>query len=392
MWNWTDAYDYPNDVQVALAGDSSWTPAGWTAADRSYSLYKGLTILPNPVSVNGVYPIPPATGNLSGIPTLKIYVRGYYQSWNFTMQRDFGKGWVGSAGYVGTHGVHLQTGLNRNYGQLGGGAASQPYYDLGITSSVSPPFPWGNNNYNALQSTVTRRFGQGFTFNGAYTWSKLISWSPSILIPGYESRNRYIDGSDRTHHLVLSGSYQLPFGKGKPYLKQSVGSWILGGWTVNGIFNHYSGTPFTVSSSSSSCNCPGNSQTADLVNPHVAIVGTGTGGQPYFDPLAYKPVTGVRFGSGGFNQLRGPGSANIDLGVFRVFKITERWNAQVRGEALNATNTPHFSNPGANVSNLQLNPDGTVKSLGGFGQITVANPLGRIIDQRYFRFALRINF
>ena len=66
--------------------------------------------------------------------------------------------------------------------------------------------------------------------------------------------------------------------------------------------------------------------------------------------------------------------------------------AQVRGEALNATNTPHFSNPGANVSNLQLNPDGTVRSLGGFSQITVANPLGRIIDQRYFRFGLRINF
>jgi hypothetical protein len=184
----------------------------------------------------------------------------------------------------------------------------------------------------------------------------------------------------------------LPFGKSKPYLQKGLGSWIMGGWSVSGIFNHYSGTPFTVSSSGSSCNCPGNSQTADLVNPHVAVVGTGTYGQAYFDPLAYKPVTSVRFGSGGFNQLRGPGSTNIDLGVFRDFKITERWKVQIRGEALNATNTPHFSNPGANVSNLQFNPDGTVRSLGGFGQITVANPLGRIIDQRYFRFALRISF
>jgi hypothetical protein len=392
MQSFTTAYAFPNDVQIAIAGDSSWTPAAWTATDQSYSLYKGLPLIPDPANVNGVYPIPYATGNLSGIHTAKDYRRGYNQSWNFTLQRDFGQGWIGSAGYVGMHAVLIQTGLDQNYGQLGGGAASQPYYDLGITSTVSPPLPYGSSVYHALQSTVTKRFGRGFTFNGAYTWSKQISLNSSIRIPGYESRNRYIDGSDRTHHLVLSGLYQLPFGKGKPYLQKSLGSWILGGWSMSGIFNHYSGTPFTVSSSSSSCNCPGNSQTADLVKDHVDIVGTGTGGQPYFDPLAFKPVTSVRFGTGGFNQLRGPGSTNIDLAVVRVFKITERWKLQVRGEALNATNTPHFSNPGTNVSNLQLNPDGTVKSLGGFSQITVANPLGRIVDQRYFRFALRIIF
>ncbi len=45
---------------------------------------------------------------------------------------------------------------------------------------------------------------------------------------------------------------------------------------------------------------------------------------------------------------------------------------QLRVEALNATNTPHFSNPAANVANLQLNPDGTVRNLNGFGVITSA--------------------
>jgi len=392
MQNFSNAYAFPNDVQVTIAGDSTYTPSGWTATDQSYTLNQGLPIIVAPPSVNGVYPIPRATGNATGLQSQKPYRRGYYQSWNVTVQREFGHGWLGSAGYVGTHAVLQSSSLNRNYGTLGGGAASQPWFDLGITSSVGIPVPYGNDIYHSLQSSATKRFGQGFTFNGAYTWSKQISLSSSILIPGYGWMNRYISGSDRTHHLIFSGSYQLPFGKGKPYLSNSkAGDWIAGGWTVTGIFNRWSGTPFTVSASGSSCNCPGNSQTADLLKPNVAKIGTGVGGSPYFDPLAYGTVSGARFGTGGFNQLRGPGSTNIDLGVNRMFRITERWRVQIRAEAMNATNTPHFSNPNANRSLMTLNPDGTYK-LNGFTQITQPQLLGRLIDQRYLQFAARITF
>jgi hypothetical protein len=190
------------------------------------------------------------------------------------------------------HAIHMQTALNMNYGQLGGGAASQPLSDLGIGGSVTTPTPYGTNIYHSLQTTVQRRFGQGLTFNGAYTWSKDIGLNTSIRLPAYIWKDRYVSSADRTHHLVLSGAYQLPFGKGKPYLKNSVGSYILGGWTASGMFNRWSGTPFTVSASGSSCNCPGNSQVADLIKPNVAIVGSGVGGQAYFDPLAYSKVTG----------------------------------------------------------------------------------------------------
>jgi hypothetical protein len=213
------------------------------------------------------------------------------------------------------------------------------------------------------------------------------------LIPQYINRDYYTAGTDRTHHIVVSSTYELPFGKGKPMVTNGVGAAVLSGWSLNGIFNHYSGTPYTISAAASSCNCPGNSQVADLVNPNVSQVGSGVGGQAYFDPLAYAPVTGARFGTSGFNQLRGPGNTNLDLSVFRTFRITERFQTQVRAEAMNATNTPHFANPsGTNVSNLQLNPDGSVKNLNGFSQITATNPLGRVLDQRYFRFGFRIMF
>ena len=124
----------------------------------------------------------------------------------------------------------------------------------------------------------------------------------------------------------------------------------------------------------------------------MSIVGSGVGGQAYFDPLAYAPVTGPRFGTSGFNQLRGPGNNNMDMSIFRTIGINERFKTQIRAEALNVSNTPHFANPGANVSNLQLNSDGSVKNLNGFSQITATNPLGRVLDQRYFRFGFRFLF
>jgi hypothetical protein len=230
---------------------------------------------------------------------------------------------------------------------------------------------------------------QGLTIQAAYTYSKDIGMTTSILIPQYTFYDHYRTSLDRTHHFVVSSGYELPFGKGKRYVHEKVPAAILGGWSLHGIFNHYSGTPLSVSSSAASCNCPGNSQTADQVLGDVAVVGAGVGGQAYFDPLAYKPVTGARFGTSGFNTLRGPGNTDLDLSLFRTISMTERFKVQIRGEALNATNTPHFSNPAMNVSNLQLNPDGTVKSLNGFSQITSTAPLGRIQDQRYFRFGFR---
>jgi hypothetical protein len=84
---------------------------------------------------------------------------------------------------------------------------------------------------------------------------------------------------------------------------------------------------------------------------------------------------------------------NWDLGLFRQIAFTERWNLQFRAEAFNFTNTPHFANPGGNVSNLTLNPDGSVRSLGGFTEITGTTSLGREgIDERQIRFGLRLSF
>ena len=64
------------------------------------------------------------------------------------------------------------------------------------------------------------------------------------------------------------------------------------------------------------------------------------------------------------------------MSLFRTFGLPSNMSLQLRVEALNVTNTPHFANPATNVSNLQLNPDGTVRNLNGFGVITSTNRAG----------------
>jgi hypothetical protein len=147
--------------------------------------------------------------------------------------------------------------------------------------------------------------------------------------------------------------------------------------------------PFFVTASNSSLNMPGSTQRADLVNPSVQILGNVG---EYFDPLAFKTVTGARFGNLGFNSLRGPGVVNTDLSVSREFIMKERYKLQFRFESFNFTNTPHFALPGTNVSNLLTNPDGTVRNLAGFSQITSTQNLGRDFDERRVQFDLRFSF
>jgi hypothetical protein len=99
-------------------------------------------------------------------------------------------------------------------------------------------------------------------------------------------------------------------------------------------------------------------------------------------------VTEARFGTADFNSMRGPGVKSWDLGIFRQIELGGQANLQLRFEAFNVTNTPRFSNPGANVSNLQLNPDGTVRNLNGFTEITGTQDG----SERQIRFGARIGW
>jgi len=384
---------YPQSLNYGLtAPPNANVPAG--------RLSNGLPPEPTPDLSSGVIDVPLTTSFFS--PPDK-YKMGYIKSWNVTVEKQLRWGFIGQAGYVGSRQVDILQTLNLNAGQiLGAGRDGQPLFPrFGRTADSSIIGNFGSNSYDSLQATLTRGFANGVQLNASYTLSKamgqccddLSDKNQAIQILEFMHLNRSLTGYDRTHVFTLATVAELPFGPGKPLLTTGLASKLLGHWQVNGLFTAYSGTPFSISAAGTSLNAPGNAQRADQVKSDLAILGGHGPGNPYFDPLAFAPVTEARFGTAGFNSLRGPGHVNLDIGLVRSFGIGGRREVQLRIEALNATNTPHFANPGGNVSNLQLNPDGTVRNLGGYSEITATTGTGREgVDERVFRLGLRVRF
>ncbi len=382
--------NYPEVLLRAYTGLNSFLPFGRIEDGIPPAVYPDLA--------NGIVAVPTTYTVNSIAPRFK---RGYIQSWNFTIQKELRYGFTGQAGYVATRSTSTMGSLNLNAGQIPGrGAAGQPLFaKFGRTQTSGMFTTMGTNLYDSLQSTLERRFSQGFQLGANYTWSKAIGWTqdsggPSVAALSYFGLNRRVLGFDRTHNFSITGTWELPFGPGKRWASQNrAASALLGGWKITNLASFMSGTPFSVSASGTSLDMPGSSQRADQIKPEAKILGGVGRGESFFDPLAFGPVTGARFGTAGFNSLRGPGVVNWDFGLFRRFSLSERFQAEFRAEAFNFTNTPHFSNPGTNVSNMVLNPDGTVRSLAGYTEVTGVANLGRDgVDERRFRFGLRISF
>jgi Protein of unknown function DUF45 len=134
---------------------------------------KGIPIPSLPDISSGNLAIPAGVDfSFQGASLPKDFIRGYTESWNLTIQKDFGHNWVGQVGYVGTHTVHQHTRYDINFPQVGGGAASRPFASRGITGIFAQILPFGSMKYNALQATLSRRFSNGFNLEAAYTFSK----------------------------------------------------------------------------------------------------------------------------------------------------------------------------------------------------------------------------
>jgi hypothetical protein len=355
---------------VVQAPNASFGWAGKTA--------DGVPPVPVPDLGNGIIPI---QGNVTAITIPKDFNRGYIRSFNGAVQKELKWGFVGEAAYVGTRQIDQLGFLELNWSPIGGGQAGRQLNKaFGRTAQTRLVAPIGDSKYDGLQTRLDRRFRNGVQLGVSYTLSKSTGiagapdsdGAPRIMIPDYYSLNTALSPFDRTHNLNITNVTELPFGPGKPWLKDGVGAAILGGWQVNNLISFWSGLPFDITASGTSLNAPESSQRADQVKDHVEILGGIGPNSPYFDPLAFKPVTEPRFGTAPWSAVRGPGYANWDFGLFRAIRMPHNSDLQIRCEVFNLLNTAHFNNPGGNVSNLQLNPDGTVRNLNGFAVVSSA--------------------
>jgi hypothetical protein len=153
--------------------------------------------------------------------------------------------------------------------------------------------------------------------------------------------------------MVFSGLYRLPIGHGERFFN----SWsrraeiALGGWQINSIFTMRSGTPINVVDEPDP-KSPSNLRPNLVGNPTLPR-GQRTL-QAYFNTTAFVENVdksgNIIAGNAGRNIVLGPGYINMDFSLFKEFAITERYKLQTRLETFNALNTPHFDNPGGNMT------------------------------------------
>jgi hypothetical protein len=332
---------YPLTINYQYVGNSGFLPG--------LNLASGVPA-PNFPNVDlGVIPLDPKVTERS--PWGGEIKRGYIQSWNFTIERRFGGNTVGSVAYVGTQTTHQLADFDINSGAPGVGNANLPLAKYGRTAPLNM---WGgylSSHYHSLQTAFKKQMTAGLLVQAAYTWSKAIDytdddgWATPLRMYDFQW-NRAPAGYDRTHVFQTGWVWELPVGKGKTYVNGGgAASYILGNWSINGTLSAYTGQPFTVVAPKTSLNAgPDNQQTADQVKGSVTQLGGLGLGTAYYDPTAFAPVTGVRFGNSGRNLLRNPGVFNTDLSLSRTFPIKERVKIEFRTDCFNITNTPKFTN------------------------------------------------
>jgi hypothetical protein len=373
----------------------------------------------------------------------------YTEQFNLGLERELAPSVIASLGFNGARGIHQYSISNIN-----DSGSAQVY--LGDTSpnlrlntqysNINNRGSSGDSSYRALVAGL-RGTKKGVQWNANYTYSHSIDTISSTFSDEVQNNGLgYVDpfnpaldkGSsdyDARHRLSLSAVVPLPFfnNSSSRFLKES-----LGGWQFAPIYSYHSGYPFTVFDcawSAATYNCP----RADLIPgakvPKGGSAGPDLGGNTFNymslpasipDPVTGNPganeytgpafITGTTtpfpfnasnfptctglFHSGcsypsnmvGRNSFVGPGNWNLNFGVYKNFKVTERVGLQLRGEFFDLTNHKNFyvfgfGVGGADVSSLPTDANGNpiVRAVkGGYG-----NPFD---DHRNLQIAMKLTF
>ncbi len=291
--------------------------------------------------------------SVSTVTFPKNFNRGYYQTWNFFVQREFSPTLTAQVGYVGSHGIHTDMGVNIN-GSLPNTGNAGRLLAPNVLSDMNSYEPFGFMTYQGLQATLRKRIGASI-IGVSYAFSKAIDDSNGDnndatlwrVYPLSYNLDKQLSGINRAQTFTVYWVYNLPFGKGHTMLNKGPAAFIAGGWQINGTIARYSGLPFTVGTASS-INAGGQGASATQINSNVKILGGHDLTDPYFDGSAFvNPPTGV-LGTTGRNLLVGPGYFQMNSSITRTFSFKEdKVKFQLAGEAYNLTNTVVFSNPNA---------------------------------------------
>jgi outer membrane receptor protein involved in Fe transport len=332
--------------------------------------------------------------------------------WNLNVQRELGRDFVLSAGYVGSRGTNLETrnSINvridsqivngRKFFPAGGG----PLLNSNFNSIQYHDFS-ADSYYNALQLNLSKRFSSGLQFQTAYTVSKSIdtaSTTESVFLSGasnagrqdpFDSRSeRALSDYDARQNFVANFLYDLPFGKGRLIGGgiSGVAGLLIGGWSTGGIFNARSGFPFNVSLGFDRAGSNTNNSQAQRpdVAPGVDLSDATTGDPAAFvNPAFFQLQPAGFYGNAPRNSLRGPKLYSFDMTFTKLTPINERFRTEFRFEAFNLFNRANFAPPNAANNIIFLGVDNTGAPLPNqnFGQLSRT-----VTSSRQLQFGLKL--
>ena len=299
----------------------------------------------NPLLLTLANPFPDALAKVTGTTTAAGYEVNppspYLQSWNFTIERDLGKGVDLEVGYSGSKGTHLGRKYDINQEIRTPTGTTRPYPGFGDTEYYTFS---QNSSYNAGTVTIRKRLEHGLMFRANYTYGKSIDTNSGLNYAGnggYQGAQNSMDlvaerglsDFDIRHVFSMNFAWRPDFSR----------NLFVRGWQLAGSGTAYSGQPFTPYISGSSADLgeatrPDRIANGSLPNPTVS---------DWFNLAAFVavPDSAFRYGNSGRNILEGPGTVAINLSLSREFQIRERNRAQFRWEVFNATNHTNFNLP-----------------------------------------------
>jgi hypothetical protein len=297
--------------------------------------------------------------------------------WNLTVERQLTNATSLRASYVGMHTYRLS--ITEDLNQI---PASTIPYNTGATAGVfvdsrAPYQNWttllstfnaGEANYHAFEVQANHRLEHGLYVDANYTYSKNVADNQGDAPSAFAGEVNYgLPIADRFHikqnlgnvsgtrrnRVLLTGVYQLPFGKGRQYMNTSTAKdLILGGWDLTTITLLETGPWLTPSISGSA-----DQSNTNVVNRSAVlrpdVVSKGTAGAVTYNNLSFlaTPAGAGRFGNAGIGIIQGPGTATVSLGVAKRFAITEKVHARFETTFTNVLNHTNFAPPVTAIDN-----------------------------------------
>ena len=266
----------------------------------------------------------------------------------------------------------------------------------------------GTSTYHALVITANKRFSNGLNFLISYTWSKTLSDADSEFsqFSGFDQdsfnahNQKSVSLNDYPNNLVISYSYQLPFGRGKAFANQGgVVDALVGGWKISGIQQYQGGPPQEIEGGPSFSGLEGNNNNGDSwfrPNYNGGQILSAAARSGHFDPNVDSMLNAApfsinpqwTFGNGQqiYSNARRFPYLDEDISLSKTTNIAEGVKVEIRADFLNIFNR----------TVIGLGSGGDLYGSTLFNNVVGSTAFGQVKSQsnvpREIQFGLKISF